>query len=145
MYIQHLMYDNDSHLDRRKIMKPIIAIIITVIVIITAGIILQSNLKKSSDIMTTGLDSVTSMASSENWAEATERLNSTEDYWEKTKKVWSMSIDHAEIDNIESSLSRVKEYIRSRDKALSLGEISNLRLYISHIPQKELVSLENIF
>lgn len=44
--------------------------------------------------------------------------------------------DHQEMDNIEFSLARVKEYVTSQDDALSLGQLSELKLMIEHIPRK---------
>jgi hypothetical protein len=41
-------------------------------------------------------------------------------------------------------MARVKEYVATQDKALSLGQLSELKLVIEHIPEKEAINLENI-
>ena len=58
--------------------------------------------------------------------------------------VVAIILDHQEIDNIEFSLAKIKEYVASRDLPLALGQLSELKLMIEHIPRKEAVNLENI-
>ncbi|MGS0763495.1 DUF4363 family protein [Syntrophomonas curvata] len=81
----------------------------------------------------------------QDWEAAAQQSKQLEQMWEEKARWWPAFLDHQEMDNIEFSLARVKEYVISRDKALSLGQLSELKLMIEHIPRKEAVNLENIF
>ena len=59
--------------------------------------------------------------------------------------MWAILIDHTEIDNIDMALAKIEQYIKTGEKGLALGELSSLELLIRHIPDKEKLSLENIF
>jgi hypothetical protein len=54
-------------------------------------------------------------------------------------------VDHQEIDNIDITLSRLQRFVETCDKASSLSEASALAKYVSHIPEKELPNMRNIF
>ncbi|MGE5458328.1 MAG: DUF4363 family protein, partial [Methanococcaceae archaeon] len=64
--------------------------------------------------------------------------------WNHMKDKWALLLDHQEIDNINISLSKMKEYIKGKNKNDSLAEVSTLKLLFIHIPEKEAISLKNI-
>jgi hypothetical protein len=79
------------------------------------------------------------------WEQAVKQANIIENSWDKAARWWPIILDHQEIDNIEFSLSKTKEYISSQNAPLSRGQLSELRLMIKHIPEKEALNLQNIF
>lgn len=81
----------------------------------------------------------------EDWPQATSQLNKIHHRWKKEQKIWSLLINHQEIDNVELTLARLQRYIQDRNKVESLVENSVLQHWIEHIPEKEAVSLSNIF
>jgi len=80
-----------------------------------------------------------------NWTRASEHLKNIHQDWKKYEQIWSLLINHEEIDNIELTLARLENYIKIKNQVQSLGEISALEHWIKHIPEKEAVSLPNIF
>lgn len=80
-----------------------------------------------------------------NWNDANQEIERVKTEWDETKKLWSILLDHQEIDSIDLSLQRVEQYIKQNETALSLGEISVLRLLFNHIADTERISLQNIF
>lgn len=125
-------------------MRVVTGLAICLAIIIAAGIFININLASSSDRMTENINRVEKLAKESSWAKAKEELNSMENMWSSSKKTWPMLIDHIEIDNIDASLSKADKYIETRDLSLLLGEISALRLYIRHIPEREAFVLKNI-
>ncbi|HHW48411.1 MAG TPA: DUF4363 family protein [Clostridiaceae bacterium] len=124
----------------------IIAIILFLLaVIISSGIFMTNALSKSSKELGKKITEIEKYIQSEDWNKAMETLNSLKKDWEKTKSTWSMLIDHIEVDNIETSLTRVSKYVELRHAAYAMTEISVLKQYIDHIPEKESFTLENIF
>jgi len=129
----------------RFTVKVITIIVFLLAVIISSGIFMTNALSRSSKELGGKITEIEKYAQSENWNKALESLDSFKDDWEKTKPTWSMLIDHAEIDNIETSLSRLSKYVELRQSLFATAEISTLKQFIDHIPKKESFTLENIF
>ncbi|MBP8818915.1 MAG: DUF4363 family protein [Syntrophomonadaceae bacterium] len=124
--------------------------LLTTLAVILALIIGMSawfnhSLQTSSDDLTRQIQLVSSTIRQQDWETAVKHSEKLEKLWEQKAKWWPVFLDHQEMDNIEFSLARVKEYVTSQDDALSLGQLSELKLMIEHIPRKEAVNLENIF
>ncbi|HOV79062.1 MAG TPA: DUF4363 family protein [Bacillota bacterium] len=78
------------------------------------------------------------------WDMAYAQTAELEKIWDKKSKWWPTVLDHQEIDNIEFSMAKVKEYVATKNTALSRGQLSELKLMIKHIPEKESVNIKNI-
>ena len=121
----------------------ILAVILALIIGMSACF--NHSLQTSSDDLTRQIQLVSSTIRQQDWETAVKHSDNLEKLWEQKAKWWPVFLDHQEMDNIEFSLARVKEYVTSQDDALSLGQLSELKLMIEHIPRKEAVNLENIF
>ena len=108
------------------------------------GIWTNNLLQKSAQHLASHIDSVVTEINDDRWAEALNHTEELEKSWRDQVSLWPIILDHQEIDNIEFSLAKVKEYVANKDKSLSLGQLSELRLMIEHIPAKEAVTLKNI-
>jgi len=128
----------------KALTKVMLWISITSVLMIAFGIYTNHYLAASSQKLESHMMQLEYKTRSEDWKDAGENLAVAKKEWEKTKKVWSMLIDHFEIDNIDATLSRVSMYIESKDKSSALAEVSVLRQYVRHIPRKESFILENI-
>ena len=120
-----------------------LAVILALIIGMSAWF--NHSLQTSSDDLTRQIQLVSSTIRQQDWETAVKHSEKLEKLWEQKAKWWPVFLDHQEMDNIEFSLARVKEYVTSQDDALSLGQLSELNLMIEHIPRKESVNLENIF
>ncbi len=78
------------------------------------------------------------------WGEARRQTDDLGKMWDEKASWWPTVLDHQEIDNIEFAMSRLKEYIGNQNAALSWGQLSELKLMIKHIPEKEAVTVKNI-
>jgi hypothetical protein len=94
--------------------------------------------------MVTQIDKVATEIKDDRWVEAEGHTEELEKAWGQQVGWWPIILDHQEIDNIEFSLAKIKEYVANQDKPLSLGQLSELKLMVEHIPRKEAVNLENI-
>ncbi len=81
----------------------------------------------------------------ENWSEAEEILKVLENKWVENKTYWAILINHNEVDNIEQSIERIKQYVRLNDPLEASAETAGLRRYFLHIPENERLTIENIF
>lgn len=126
-------------------MRLLTTLAVILALVIGMGIWFNHSLQTSSDDLTRQIQLVSSTIRQQDWETAVKHSEKLEKLWEKKAKWWPVFLDHQEMDNIEFSLARVKGYVTSKDDALSLGQLSELKLMIEHIPRKEAVNLENIF
>lgn len=126
-------------------MRSILIIIITLALILGAGYYTISEVSQSSDLLLSRSDLIRTDIENENWDIAWDNLKKFKTIWNDVKSVWTVLVNHTEIDNIDMALAKIEQYIKTKEKGLALGEISSLRLLLKHVPAKERVTLENIF
>ena len=126
-------------------MRLLTTLAVILALVIGMGAWFNHSLQTSSDDLTGQIKLLSSTIRQQDWETAVEHSENLEKLWEQKAKWWPVFLDHQEMDNIEFSLARVKEYVISQDDSLSLGQLSELKLMIKHIPRKEAVNLENIF
>ncbi len=119
-----------------------LAVILTVI--IGLGFWNNYSLQQSSAIITRQIDTVAAEVGSDSWPAAEKEIGQLEKMWKREARWWPVFLDHQEMDNIEFSLARTKEYVTERDTSMVMGQLSELRTMVGHIPRKEAVKLENI-
>ncbi len=89
------------------------------------------------EILERGMDSKDWKQTEKNFA----RLNSL---WDKISPKWTILIDHEELDNINITMSRAREFMKARDTAGFTAELAELKLLLKHIPEKEALNIKNI-
>ncbi len=125
-------------------MKLLISLLIIFAAIVTLGFWTNHSLKVSTDELLGNIDQVVQGIENNRWDAAYAQTIELENKWDKKASWWPTVLDHQEIDNIEFAMARVREYVATRDTALSRGELSELRLMLKHIPEKESIRLKNI-
>lgn len=83
-------------------------------------------------------------AASNDWTTAQDEITQMFDKWQKTKSVWTLLVDHEEMDNIDTAVSRVKQALKTKDQVETRAGLAELKMFIEHIPEKEALTLENI-
>jgi len=126
-------------------MRSILLIIVTLGLILGVGYFTISEVSGKSEILLSHCDGIKAGVRDGEWEKALEHLKRFDNFWNGVKPLWAILIDHTEIDNIDMALAKIEQYIKTGEKGLALGELSSLELLIRHIPDKEKVSLENIF
>ncbi len=126
-------------------MRLMIFLIISVIIFITFAVWTQNMLESSAGNLGRHLDHLEAAIKNDNWPSADNQVKAITRLWNENKKSWQIFINHEEVDNIDSSLARVKQLVEIREKADALAEIAVLKLFILHIPEKESLSLVNVF
>lgn len=125
-------------------MRIIVVLLSLFLVLIGLGLWVNHSLVVSADQMDKDIELIHQDIQADNWDQAYEETISFEQEWKKQAKWWPIVLDHHEMDNIEFSLAKMKEYVKAQDRVLSLGQLSELRLMILHLPEKEAVNLKNI-
>ena len=62
----------------------------------------------------------------------------------KIGKKWAILVEHREIDEIEINMEKLKSYVETKNKDLSMAQLKAIKMLIRHIPQNEKPTLENI-
>jgi len=120
------------------------SIIVIIIFIIGGGLWVNRELQKSTNKLLQQIDQVSMEIEENNWKAAVEQTDKLEESWEKEAKWWPVFLEHQEMDNIEFSMAKFKKYVDSNSNSLSMGQLSEMRIMIEHIPRKEAINLKNI-
>ncbi|MEG6567415.1 DUF4363 family protein [Thermoanaerobacterium saccharolyticum] len=126
-------------------MKYVIPLIATItVLIILVDITSYNYLYSSSNNMEKKLETIEQNIKNEKWMNAKTNADDLEKTWGKVSNKWAILIEHREIDDIDMSLSKLKSFIDTKDKDLSLSELKTLKELYSHIPSNEKLTFENI-
>jgi ribosomal protein S20 len=126
-------------------LKPLIIIISLTILIVAGGAITLYVLSSESQRLDDSLSSLGEAIENGNWDNASKNLKEFHSKWDRTSSLWSMLVDHYEIDNIELLLSQLASYVKNKNRNDALSSVSSLKTLIKHIPDKESLSLKNVF
>ncbi len=125
-------------------MRIFVTIIISMVLIFSAGIWVNNSLQTSSDHLCSQIETITQHIKSEDWEQAKENTAIFASKWREQAKWWPIILDHQEMDNVEFSLAKVKEFVKEEDKTLALGQLAEIKLMIKHLPEKERLNIKNI-
>jgi signal transduction histidine kinase len=125
-------------------MRIIITTIIILFLIISGSVTSYNYISSTSRNLVSQLQNAEKAIQNQKWAVAQGQLEQIQNNWHKTKYWWTILLNHHEIDNIELSSQRLKQYLMNQDKTLSLAEISALEMLYEHIADTEALTIENI-
>lgn len=125
-------------------MRFVAVLLILLAVVVGFGVWTVKALQGTAEELAVRIDHMQALVKREQWREAEQELDGLSGHWNKSKKWWTTVVDHREIDNIDFSIVRIREYLWAEDEELALGEAAALKKMIEHIPEKESFTLENI-
>lgn len=125
--------------------RTIASIIIIIASIIAVSIFSQYTLYRDSDKLVQSIEKVEESMNKKDWNQAENQVNQISKIWEDVKGTWSALVDHQEIDNIDVTLTRMQTLVKSKDTSSALSEAAALKKFFNHIPNKEKLSLHNVF
>lgn len=105
----------------------------------------QRYIQTSADSLTHRLQEVRTALQQKNWGQSATSLRGIQEKWNKTKPYWAILIRHLEIDAIDQALIRSEKAVESRSYPESLMELGGLNQLIKHVPEREKLSLVNVF
>lgn len=125
-------------------MRLLLALLIIFAAVISLGFWTNHRLQASAGELLQNIGQIEQGLERNQWDEAYTQTTELEKVWDEKAKWWPTVLDHSEIDNIEFSMAKAKEYVATKNNALSWGQLSELKLMIKHIPEKEAIRLKNI-
>lgn len=65
--------------------------------------------------------------------------------WKRYSESISIFVNHQEIDNIETELSKIPQYIKEDSKDEALASVRVLNFFLNHVKNMEKITIQNIF
>lgn len=109
------------------------------------SLMIQSYLDQSADFLSRKLSEIEPDIKSLNWNQTDIKLKSFTKDWERTKLYWAVITNHKEMDLIEEALLKTIQAVAGGSYTDALINLSVLKNFIKHIPEKERFSIVNIF
>ncbi|KJS20423.1 MAG: hypothetical protein VR72_14905 [Clostridiaceae bacterium BRH_c20a] len=125
-------------------MKIITGTVIITVIIFMFSFYSVSVLAQTTEDMTTILEKVEKAVLEHNWELAKLSMDEFEKHWDKKNFVWSLLIEHSEIDNIDISICHIKSYMKLQELTETYVEVKTLFKYLKHIPEIEKLTIQNL-
>jgi len=123
-----------------------ILIPLTLFVAMIGGMIYSiSSLSNTCTSMSTTNINLEKLVVEERWDEANIVAEKLMDEWNLHSKKICIFVNHREIDNIHSEISKLTQYVNYHNKDESMASIYAIKFLFEHIVNLERVELENIF
>lgn len=132
-------------MDVKRVFGAYMIVLTVVVLIIAGGVISQRYLQRSADSLAAELKDAKALMEQDNWDEAEESFDRFVGHWRQVRRYWAMFTDHFELDNIDMKLVRAREFIRTRDAVNASAEFGEAVQLLEHIPERERLTLNNIF
>ena len=126
-------------------MRLLLVLLILFASIISFSFWTNHHLQASAGELLQSIEQIEEGLQNNHWEQAMAGTGQLEETWGKKADWWPIVLDHQEIDNIEFSMAKTREYISTKNDSLSRGQLSELKLMIKHIPEKESLKIKNIF
>lgn len=126
-------------------MKKFVSALVILVIVLVSGVLSIRYFKSSSDQLVKSIENTSTLVSQENWSAAKTGVETIDKEWSSTEKTWALLTDHVEVDNIELSLKKSREYINTGSSSEAMAELEGLKFMVEHIYSKEQFNLKNIF
>lgn len=125
-------------------MRNWIILIITVGILIYAGIWQIKYIEESSIFAISDVDYTVNLINNNNFIAANSSVENLEQTWKNMQKIWATFINHKEIDDVVVSITNLKMYTKLQDKKEALVYAEQLKQNLDHISKKQKIRLENV-
>lgn len=126
-------------------MRDLIVSTIIVVVLIGGWLFFENYSENSIDSMSELIhDEIISAVENEDWENADDMMAELQDRWDKYKDKALLFLNSGEISEIESVISKTREYVKAKDVSNSSGELNALADQIDFLTRREKINVENI-
>ena len=125
-------------------MKQVGILIVSIILLITAGICEIKYLNNTSLYIKSDLDYIENAIRNNNYEYARVQYENTFSSWDKLKDVWHIFITSDEIDTINASMAELKYHLEFEDEKDALMTIEEIKSSITHIIFRQNLKIDNV-
>lgn len=124
------------------------ALFISLTIVLLIGIgsyFVYNSVENSTEYFIDNLSELSVQINKKDWETARSQYLKIEERWNEVKDKWEILIDQQDILNINMTMSKMDQYIKSKDITLSLAELEALKRLFDFVRENESLSLSNIF
>lgn len=125
-------------------LRTIPTIIVIVVLLLGGSWTTYHYIEATTQNLETHFKAIENSISTQNWSASEKELSLTQQQWDKTQTLWTIILDHQQIDSIDLCLNRLAKFVQVHDLSLSLGEISTLKLLVDEVANTEKLTWSNI-
>ncbi len=126
-------------------MKQVVVLIITLVIVISAGIWETSYLNESSNYFLSDISNVYQMAERKDFENAKKECETLKNNWKNIRKTWALFIDDSQMDEIGDKLISFVSYIELENEEEITHSYNSLSSSITSIIEFESLKTENVF
>jgi hypothetical protein len=126
-------------------MKQVIILIAVTVILILSGIWEIKYFDESSQYVLSDVGYIKNAVANNNFKLAKAHIAELNKTWDDVKNVWSMFIEHQEIDNIEEAMMKFKSYVETENKEESIVYAESLDNLYRHVSDREDIDPSNVF
>lgn len=126
-------------------MKHIAILVITLVIVILAGIWEISYLKESSNYFLADISNLYQIAERRDYELAKTEAKNVEKNWKKIRKTWAIFIDDSKMNEIGDKLVSFVSYIENKDEVEINHSYKCLSNSVKDIVEFECLNAENVF
>ncbi len=125
-------------------MKGFICAIIILALLFTGAFIYVHKLEELVSSLEDHIQKIEDSARDDHWEQCMTDIDRTMEHWNEIQIRLKAFIEHRELDEIHRRIVEVKSYAEFSDKENLLVSLEILKTLVSHIPENEKLTLENI-
>jgi len=125
-------------------MRSTLTIILGFLILIGSTLWVADRIDSTSSAVLDNLDQIELLVASDQWDEASLKIQQTYDHWTKLHDWWSIFLNHGILNNIEISYKRLSQYVKYKEKSHSMAELNTLIFLLQEVPKSETLKLNNI-
>ena len=125
-------------------MKQVWILIISIIILITAGVSEIKYLNNTSKYLKADLDYIENAVNNGNYEYARTQIENTFASWNELKDIWHIFITSEEIDTINSNLIELKHYLDYEEEEDALIAIEQIKSSITHCISRQNLKIDKL-
>jgi len=126
-------------------MRNFIILLVSIFILLIAGIWQINYIEETSIFAISDVEYAVNFVQNDNFDGANANIIELENTWKNMKQIWSIFINHTEIDDIEIALLNFKAYTKAHNKEEAIVYSEQLKQNIFHISEKQKIRIENVF
>jgi len=120
-------------------------VLVIIAVFFVGNIYLNSVFKEESQEIVNIIEDIEKEINKKDWDGIQVSVSSLQKHWQEISKLWKIFTEHEELDKIELSMLKVKEYAGVKNEDLIRPELESLKFLVDHIYTNNKFNIENIF
>ncbi len=125
-------------------MKVVAVTVLILAVLLGFGTFAYYYLDSTANELLVMAEQIEKSVANDDWQQADSDFSRMHAIWERTITPWTILIDHIELDQINTAMSRTKKFMDTRDLSGFMSEMAELKLLLKHVPEKEALNIKNV-